>query len=115
RLLTRFTRNVVVNFDPDTAGAAATERSLAMLVQEDFQIKVMTLEAGFDPDLFIRKKGRQAYSEALMHAASYFDYLIERTRGKFPVRTADGKAKAAAYLLPYIKQVPNAIVRDELA
>ena len=115
RLLGRFTKNVVVNFDPDTAGAAATERSLAMLVQEDFQIKVMTLEAGFDPDLFIRRKGKQAYGEALKRAPGYFDYLIERTRIKFPVKTAEGKAKAAAYLLPYIKQVSNTIVRDELA
>jgi DNA primase len=115
RLLGRFTKNVVVNFDPDTAGAAATERSLAMLVQEDFQIKVMTLEAGFDPDLFIRRKGKQAYGEALKRAPGYFDYLIERTRAKFPVKTAEGKAKAAAYLLPYIKQVSNPIVRDELA
>jgi DNA primase len=115
RLLGRFTKNVVVNFDPDTAGAAATERSLAMLVQEDFQIKVMTLEAGFDPDLFIRKMGRQAYGETLKRAPGYFDYLIERTRTKFPVKTAEGKAKAAAYLLPYIKQVSNPIVRDELA
>jgi DNA primase len=115
RLLGRFTKNVVVNFDPDTAGAAATERSLAMLVQEDFQIKVMTLEAGFDPDLFIRKMGRQAYGETLKRAPGYFDYLIERTRTKFPVKTAEGKAKAAAYLLPFIKQVSNPIVRDELA
>jgi DNA primase len=115
RLLGRFTKNVVVNFDPDTAGAAATERSLAMLVQEDFQIKVMTLEAGFDPDLFIRRKGKQAYGEALKRAPGYFDYLIERTRAKFPVKTAEGKARAAAYLLPYIKQVSNPIVRDELA
>jgi DNA primase len=115
RLLGRFTKNVVVNFDPDTAGAAATERSLAMLVQEDFQIKVMTLEAGFDPDLFIRKMGRQAYGETLKRAPGYFDYLIERSRTKFPVKTAEGKAKAAAYLLPYVKQVSNPIVRDELA
>ncbi|HEX6466737.1 MAG TPA: DNA primase [Terriglobales bacterium] len=115
RLLARFTKNVVVNFDPDTAGAAATERSLAMLVQEDFQVKVVTLETGFDPDLFIRKQGRKAYGDALMRSPRYFDYLIERTRSKFPVKTADGKAKAIAYLLPYIKQAPNAIVRDELA
>jgi len=115
RLLGRFTKNVVVNFDPDTAGAAATERSLAMLVQEDFQIKVMTLESGFDPDLFIRRKGKQAYGEALRRAPGYFDYLIDRTRTKFPVKTAEGKAKAAGYLLPYIKQVSNPIVRDELA
>jgi DNA primase len=115
RLLGRFTKNVVVNFDPDTAGAAATERSLAMLVQEDFQIKVMTLEAGFDPDLFIRRKGKQAYGEALKRSPGYFDYLIDRTRTRFQVKTAEGKAKAAAYLLPYIKQVSNPIVRDELA
>ncbi len=57
RLLGRFSKNIVVNFDPDTAGAAAAERSLALLVSEDFQIKVLTLEAGFDPDLYIRRKG----------------------------------------------------------
>ncbi len=59
RLLSRFSKKIVVNFDPDTAGAAAAERSLALLVSEDFEIKVLTLEAGFDPDLYIRKKGRQ--------------------------------------------------------
>ncbi len=57
RLLGRFSKKIVVNFDPDTAGAAAAERSLALLVSEDFEIKVLTLEAGFDPDLYIRSKG----------------------------------------------------------
>ena len=59
RLLGRFSKNIVVNFDPDTAGAAAAERSLALLVSEDFQIKVLTLEAGFDPDLYIRTQGQK--------------------------------------------------------
>ena len=57
RVLGRFSKKIVVNFDPDTAGAAAAERSLALLVSEDFEIKVLTLEAGFDPDLYIRRKG----------------------------------------------------------
>src|SRR5271166_4548612 len=57
RLLGRFSKKIVVNFDPDTAGAAAAERSLALLVSEDFEIKVLTLETGFDPDLYIRRKG----------------------------------------------------------
>src|SRR5271163_2110277 len=65
KLLGRFSKNIVVNFDPDTAGAAAAERSLALLVSEDFQIKVLTLESGFDPDLYIRRKGRDAYEQAL--------------------------------------------------
>jgi DNA primase len=115
RLLGRFSKNIVVNFDPDTAGAAAAERSLALLVSEDFQIKVLTLEAGFDPDLFVRRKGAAAYAEALSHSHKYFDYLIERARAQFPVRTPEGKVKALNYLLPHVQRVPSRIVRDELA
>jgi len=115
KLLGRFSKNVVVNFDPDTAGAKATERTLGLLVEEEFQIKVLTLEQGFDPDLYIRRKGKEAYSEALKHSQKYFDYLIERARSQFPVRSADGKHKAVNYLLPHIQRVPSRIVRDELA
>ena len=115
RLLGRFTKNVVVNFDPDTAGAKATERTLGLLVEEEFQIKVLTLESGFDPDLFIRRKGKDAYAGALKNSQKYFDYLIERARAQFPVRSAEGKVKAVNYLLPHIQRVPSRIVRDELA
>ncbi len=115
RLLGRFSKNIVVNFDPDTAGAAAAERSLALLVSEEFQIKVLTLEPGFDPDLYIRRKGKAAYDEALRHSQKYFDYLIERSRALFPARTPEGKVKALNYLLPHIQRVPSRIVRDEWA
>ena len=115
RLLGRFSHRIVVNFDPDTAGAAAAERSLTLLVEEDFEIKVLTLEAGFDPDLFIRKKGAQSYAAALKAAPRYFDYLIDRARAKFPVRTPEGKVKALNYLLPHIQRVPSRIARMELA
>jgi DNA primase len=114
RLLARFSKNVVVNFDPDTAGAKATERTLGLLVEEEFQIKVLTLEAGFDPDLFIRRKGKDAYAAALKNSQKYFDYLIERARAQFPTRSAEGKVKAVNHLLPHIQRVPSRIVRDEL-
>jgi DNA primase len=115
RLLGRSSKNVVVNFDPDTAGAKATERTLGLLVEEEFQIKVLTLEAGFDPDLFIRRKGKDAYGEALKHSQRYFDYLIERAQSQFPIRSSEGKVKALNSLLPHIQRVPSRIVRDELA
>ncbi len=115
KLLGRFSKNVVVNFDPDTAGARATERTLGLLVEEEFQIKVLTLESGFDPDLFIRKKGRDAYAAALRSSQKYFDYLIDRARTQFSVRSAEGKVKAVNHLLPHIQRVPSSIVRDELS
>jgi DNA primase len=115
KLLGRFSKNVVVNFDPDTAGAKATERTLGLFVEEEFQIKVLTLEQGFDPDLYIRRKGKDSYGEALRQSQKYFDYLIERARSQFPIRSAEGKVKAVNYLLPHIQRLPSRIVRDELA
>src|SRR5271156_3971248 len=114
KLLGRFSKNVVVNFDPDTAGAKATERTLGLLVEEEFEIQVLSLEQGFDPDLYIRRKGKAAYGEALRGSQKYFDYLIDRARSHFPVRSAEGKVKAVNYLLPHIQRVPSRIARDEL-
>jgi DNA primase len=115
RLLARYAKKIVVNFDPDTAGIAAAERSLGMLVAEDFEIRVLTLDSGFDPDLFIRRKGADAYKKALGGSQRYFDYLIERARTQFPIRSAEAKVKAVNYLLPHLQQVPHRIARDELA
>jgi DNA primase len=115
KLLGRFSKKIVVNFDPDTAGARATERTLGTLVEEEFVIRVLTLETGFDPDLFIRRKGKDAYARALKHSQPYFDYLIERARGQFPVRTPEGKVKAVNFLLPHVQRIPSRIIRDALA
>jgi DNA primase len=84
-------------------------------VAEEFQIKVLTLEHGFDPDLFLRRKGKDAYADALRQSQRYFDYLIDRARSQFSARTPESKVKALNYLLPHLQRVPSRIVRDELA
>ena len=115
-LLGRFSKQIVVNFDPDAAGAKATERTLGLLIEEEFDIKVLTLEPGFDPDLYVRRKGREAYAKQLkQNSQPYFSYLIERARAQFPVRSGEGKKKAVNYLLPHVQRVPSRIVRDGLA
>ncbi|MGC2245041.1 MAG: DNA primase, partial [Terriglobales bacterium] len=115
KLLGRFSKNIIVNFDPDTAGARATERTLGLLVEEEFIIRVLTLETGFDPDLFIRRKGKDSYGAALKNSQKYFDYLIDRARAQFGGRSPESKVKAVNHLLPHIQRVPSRIVRDELA
>jgi DNA primase len=115
RLLSRYTKRLIVNFDPDAAGANAAEKSIALLTEEDFDVRVVTLEGGLDPDRFIRERGIKAYVGAVEAAKRHSDYLLERAMQLFPSRTADGKTKALNYLLPHIRRMPNRIARDEFA
>jgi DNA primase len=115
RTLGRFSKDIIVNFDPDTAGAAATDRSLNMLVAEEFKIKILRLEEGYDPDLFIRKRGAEAYARALKSAPYYFDYLVDRALRQFPAKTPEAKKNAVNYLLPHVQLLPSRIERESLA
>lgn len=113
RLLGRFTKRVIVNFDPDTAGANAAEKSLSLLTEEGFEVRIVTLEGGLDPDRFVREHGVAAYAEALRTARPHADYLIDRARALFPQRTADAKVKAMNFLLPHIRRLPSEIARSQ--
>lgn len=115
RLLSRYTTRVIVNFDPDTAGANAAEKSIALLTEEGFEVKVVTLEGGLDPDRYVRERGAKAYMAALRGARRHQEYLVERARQMFPPRTPEAKIKALNYLLPHIRRMPNRIARDEFA
>ncbi len=115
RLLARHTRQMVVNFDPDTAGANAAEKSIALLIEEGFSVKVVTLEGGLDPDRYVRERGVQAYIAALRSARRHSDYLIDRARTLFPPVTPDAKVKALNFLLPHMQHIPSRIARDEFA
>jgi DNA primase len=114
-ILKRHTSNVVVNFDPDTAGANAAEKSIALLTEEGFSIKIVTLEGGLDPDRFVRERGIEAYKQAIIGARWQADYLIERARAAFPGSTADQKVKAVNFLLPHIRRIPEKLARDQFA
>ncbi|MGC2398214.1 MAG: DNA primase [Acidobacteriaceae bacterium] len=113
RLLSRYTQKLLINFDPDNAGATAAEKSIALLTEEGFDVRVVTLEAGLDPDRFIRERGIRAYVEAVEQAKRHSEYLLERALQLFPTRDAEGKTKALNYLLPHIRRMPNAVARDE--
>jgi DNA primase len=114
-LLKRHTSQVVVNFDPDAAGSNAAEKSIALLTEEGFNIKIVTLEGGLDPDRFIRERGVEAYTAALRGARRQADYLIERARLAFPGASAEQKQKAMNFLLPHIRLLPQKLARDQFA
>jgi len=114
-MLKRHTSQVVVNFDPDTAGSNASEKSIALLTEEGFTLKIVTLDGGLDPDRYIRERGVEAYTAALRGARRQSDFLIERARAAFPGASAEQKVKQMNYLLPHMRRMPQKLAREQFA
>src|ERR1700757_1078718 len=112
KLLNRFTKRVIVNYDPDTAGQSATERSISLLLEQDFEVRVLELPGKADPDKFIREQGDDAYLKLLKESPPYVDYLIARAR-QMDMTTAEGKLRAVNFLLPYVQKIPTPILPSE--
>lgn len=115
RMLGRFTKNVVLNFDPDSAGMNAAEKTISLLVEEDFAVRVVILPGGLDPDRFVQEHGMAEYTAAVRGAMRYSDYLIERAQALGAARTPEAKVKALNFLLPHIRRIPSPIIRNEFA
>ncbi len=121
KLLQRISEGrVVVNFDPDAAGQIATERSLGLLLEQQFDVRVLALprepgeEKAPDPDLYVRTRGAEAYRKALLEAQPYVDYLIARAK-QMDLSTAEGKVRAVNFLMPYVQKAPDRLLRSEWA
>jgi DNA primase len=118
KLLARFTKRIIINFDPDSAGQTATERSVSLLLEQDFEVRVLALpsigDKKADPDLFIRERGKDEYIKLLKEAPPYVDYLIARAR-QMDLSTGEGKRRAVNFLLPYVQKIPNRLLRSEWA
>ncbi len=113
KLLKRYTQNVVMIYDGDTAGEMAALRSLDLLIDEDINVKVVPLAKGMDPDTLVRKEGIQVLKEMVKNAVSFFDYKFEVLCNRHDLKDVQGKAKIASGMLSTINKFQNAILRGE--
>ncbi|HYZ86866.1 MAG TPA: toprim domain-containing protein, partial [Bryobacteraceae bacterium] len=111
RAMRRHSENLTVNFDPDNAGANATERSLQILLDEGMNVRVLSLEGGLDPDEYIKEHGAERYLRRLENASGYFIWMAERARHKFDLRSSEGRMRGFEFLMPAIRKVSDKIER----
>jgi DNA primase len=111
RTMHRHADTVIVNFDPDTAGANATEKAIQLLLDEGLHVRVVALDGGLDPDEYCKQNGAEAYLAKLDNAATYFHWLADRARGRFDMKTSDGKVAAFKFLLPAVQKIGDKLER----
>jgi DNA primase len=115
RLLARYTDRVLVSYDGDAAGAQATTRSLDLLLERGFEVRVVELPAGKDPDDFVRDEGPEAYERLLRQAPEYLEFLIQRQARNRELGRLDEKVAAVNAVLPHIAKLGTPIARSEWA
>lgn len=113
RLLKRYSRNVVVIYDGDRAGELATLRGLDLLIQENLNIKIVSLPSGFDPDDYIRKQSIEKLKKKIAEASDLFDYKLSLLATKFDSKDTLGKVKIIEEMLPTVSKIENNVLKSE--
>jgi DNA primase len=113
KLLGRFARKVVVNYDGDRAGVQAAKRAIETLLAEDFEIKVLVLPDNADPDDFIRKYGGLEYQQRRVEAQPHIQFVIDQAVRDRNLHNPADKAAAVEETLPFVRAVRSRIQRRE--
>jgi DNA primase len=106
---------IVINLDPDSAGARGAEKSIGLLLEEGMQVRIMELDGGLDPDEYCKERGADAYRERIEQAKGYFYWLADAARKKFDMRTSEGKISVLQYLLPAVQKISDRLERMTVA
>jgi DNA primase len=115
QMLRRFVPKVVINFDPDTAGQNAAERSSELLVEAGFDVNVVRLPGGDDPDGFVQKHGRDAYLAELKRSQPYLEFLLERAARAHNLTRDDSRREFLQQMLAVAARIPDPATRDQFA
>jgi DNA primase len=113
RLLGRFARRVVVNYDGDRAGVQAAKRAIETLLSEDFEVKVLALPDGADPDEFLRAHGAEEYNRRRGEALPHIQFVLAQAMRERNLRSPAEKAEAVDEVLPFVRAVRHPVQRRE--
>lgn len=111
RLLKRLAPRAVLCFDGDEAGVKATKRSIEIFQDEKMDVRVVALEAGHDPDTFIREHGREPFLARIEAAEPAIEWLARLSAREHDIESPAGKAAYMNALLPALGRIESGVER----
>ena len=112
RLIAQYAQGVILSYDSDGAGQAATRRAVGLLGEVGVKIRVLSITGAKDPDEYIKKFGGERFSLLLEGASNATEFEIAKLRQKYDCDTADGKVAVLREFVALMAGIPNAVERD---
>ncbi|MDD2484113.1 MAG: DNA primase [Eubacteriales bacterium] len=107
-MLKRYTSNIVLSYDADSAGQAATLRGMDILYNAGCKVRVLHQEECKDPDEYIKKNGKEAFLDLVKAAKPFAEYKLDLLRDNSNISTTEGRVnylKAAAKILKALSPI----------
>lgn len=113
RLIKRYTGNIKMAFDADSAGQIAAKRGIDLALAEGMQIKVISIpkNCGKDPDECIRKD-HKAWEGAVRSAQEVIDFYLTSSRAKYDLHSAHGRTQFVNEILREIFKISDLVAQD---
>ena len=112
RVLKRYTKDLILVFDPDPAGIQASLRTLPLFLEEEISAKVALLPKEEDPDTFLKRGHLEEFQQRLSRALPIMDFFFEWLIQTHPVHSIDGKVKIVRDAMAMIRRIPDKIRKD---
>ncbi|MCR4437036.1 MAG: DNA primase [Clostridiales bacterium] len=109
RLLKKYAEEIIISYDADTAGQAATMRGLDLLNDVGCNVKVLIIPDGKDPDEFIRKNGPEELKKLIDKSISLIEYKIKVLRGQMNVESTEDKINFINKIAGILAKVDNRV------
>lgn len=113
QILRKYCREVIIAFDGDAAGENATLRGLDLLKDLGFEVKVLTLPSGYDPDTYVRRKGADAFLTLVASSLPLIEFKLSRALMAGDPRTVQGKVAIVEEVIPILLQTESVVERTE--
>lgn len=112
RLMSRYTKEVVICYDSDEAGQKAAVKALKIIGDVGLDVRVMVVPGSKDPDEYIKNFGKEKFADVLNGAKSEFEYKLESILSRYDINISQDKIKALVALENEISSVYSAAERD---
>ncbi|MEN6511851.1 MAG: DNA primase [Chloroherpetonaceae bacterium] len=113
KLMSRYTKNLTVLYDADDAGQNAAERAIELALRQDFELSIITLPSGEDPDSLLREQGPNYFRKYLDAKMNFVEFLFNKYRDQEKLNSPKTRIELAKKILEYINLIPDLLLQDE--
>ncbi len=114
RILKRYTSEVILCFDSDTAGQSAAVRSFDPLLESELAVRVLAVPSPHDPDSYIAEKGIGAFRKLMNSAPSFFDFYLTHLVGDHDVNTERGRREITQAMGLIARKAKDSVLLDDI-